>query len=54
METHPGVASKMFEALYEADINIQMISTSEIKISVLIDMDDADKAVQVVHDAFIK
>lgn len=54
METHPGVASKMFEALYEADINIQMISTSEIKISVLINMDDADKAVQVVHDAFIK
>ena len=43
METHPGVASKMFEALYEADINIQMISTSEIKISVLINMDDADK-----------
>lgn len=54
METHPGVASKMFEALYEADINIQMISTSEIKISVLINIDDADKAVQVVHDAFIK
>ncbi len=54
METHPGVAAKMFEALYEADINIQMISTSEIKISVLINIDDADKAVQVVHDAFIK
>ncbi len=54
METHPGVAARMFEALYEADINIQMISTSEIKISVLIDLDDADKAVQVVHDAFIK
>ena len=50
----PGGAGRMFEALYEADINRQMIATSEIKISVLIDLDDADKAVQVVHDAFIK
>ena len=53
METHPGVASKMFEALYDADINIQMISTSEIKISVLIDVNDAERAVTSVHDAFI-
>lgn len=53
METHPGTASKMFGALYEADINIQMIATSEIKISVLIDAKDADRAVEVVHDAFI-
>lgn len=53
METHPGVAAKMFEALFENDINIQMISTSEIKISVLIDIKDADKAVEAVHDAFI-
>ena len=53
MESHPGIAAKMFEALYDADINIQMISTSEIKISVIIDSDKADKAVQVVHDAFI-
>ncbi len=53
METHPGVAAKMFEALFEADINIQMISTSEIKISVLIDKKDADKAVAAVHDAFL-
>ena len=53
MESHPGVASKMFEALYDADINIQMIATSEIKISVLIDQKYADKAVKVVHDAFI-
>ncbi len=52
METHPGTASKMFEALYEKDINIQMISTSEIKISVLIDLADADKAVSAVHKAF--
>ncbi len=53
METHPGVAAKMFEALFEADINIQMISTSEIKISVLIDKKDADEAVTAVHDAFM-
>ena len=53
METHPGVASKMFEALYDANINIQMISTSEIKISVLIDVNEAERAVNAVHDAFI-
>ncbi len=54
METHPGVASKMFEALYDADINIHMISTSEIKVSVLIDVEEADRAVNAVHDAFIR
>jgi aspartate kinase len=53
METHPGVAATMFQALFEADINIQMISTSEIKISVLIDIEDADEAVRVIHNAFI-
>lgn len=53
METHPGTASKMFEALYEIDVNIQMISTSEIKISVLIDEKDADRAVSAVHKAFL-
>jgi len=52
MESHPGIASKMFEALYDAGINIDMISTSEIKISVLIDAKYADRAVTVVHDAF--
>ncbi len=52
METHPGTASTMFEALFNADINIQMISTSEIKISVLIDKKDADRAVSAVHEAF--
>ena len=52
METHPGTASKMFEALYGADINIQMISTSEIKISVLIEQAQADRAVAAVHRAF--
>ena len=54
METHPGVAAKMFEALYDSGINIQMIATSEIKVSVLIKAEDADKAVQAVHAAFIK
>ncbi len=52
MESHPGVASKMFEALFNNDINIQMIATSEIKISVLIDKKDTDRAVQAVHDMF--
>ena len=52
METHPGVASKMFEALYGEDINILMIATSEIKISVLIAEEEADKAVSAVHAAF--
>ncbi|MEG1069588.1 MAG: aspartate kinase [Ruthenibacterium sp.] len=53
MQSHSGVASKMFETLYDANINIQMISTSEIKISVLIDKQDADKAVNAIHDAFV-
>lgn len=52
MESHPGVASRMFEALFAANINIQMISTSEIKISVLIDCADADKAVSIIHKRF--
>lgn len=52
MESHPGTASKMFEALYERDINIDMIATSEIKISVLINLDDADRAVSAIHKAF--
>ena len=53
MESHPGVASTMFEALYSQNINIQMISTSEIKISVIIAENEADRAVRAVHDAFI-
>ena len=52
METHAGVASKMFEALGEANINIQMIATSEIKISVLIAESEANKAVAAIHRAF--
>lgn len=53
MQSYSGVASTMFEALYENNINIRMISTSEIKISVLIDKADADKAVNAIHSAFI-
>ena len=52
MESHAGVATKMFEALYDAQINIRMISTSEIKVSVLIDEADADKAVKAIHEKF--
>ena len=52
MESHAGVATKMFEALFDAQINIQMISTSEIKVSVLIDEDDADNAVKAIHEKF--
>ncbi len=48
----PGMASKMFEALYDAGINIRMISTSEIKISVLVDENCAKKAMTAVHDKF--
>ncbi len=54
MESHPGVASDMFEALYSSNINIRMISTSEIKISVLVDVEDADRAVKAVHDKFFE
>ena len=52
MVNNPGVASTMFEALYDADINIHMISTSEIKVSVLINKKNADRAVSVIHDKF--
>ena len=54
MINNPGVASLMFEALYNAGINIHMISTSEIKVSVLVDKCDADNAVQVIHDRFFE
>ena len=50
MQSHSGVASKMFEAMSNNNINIKMISTSEIKISCIIDRDDADKAVSAIHD----
>ncbi len=53
MRSNPGVASKMFEALHDSGINTSMISTSEIKVSVLIPREDSKKALKVVHDAFI-
>ncbi len=52
MVNNPGVASKMFEALYDANINIHMISTSEIKVSVLVNSKNADAAVRAIHDKF--
>ncbi len=52
MVNNPGVAARMFEALFNAGININMISTSEIKVSVLVHIDDADRAVRVIHDRF--
>ncbi len=52
MRSHPGVAAKMFDTLAHTGINIDMISTSEIKISVIIALKDADKAARAVHDAF--
>lgn len=53
MVNNPGVAAKMFEALSDEGINIRMISTSEIKVSVLIDQKDAERAVAAIHDKFI-
>ncbi len=52
MVDNAGVAAKMFGALYDADINIHMISTSEIKVSVLLDESVAALAVQAIHDKF--
>ncbi len=52
MRSHSGVAAKMFTTLAEHGINIQMITTSEIKISIAIDLEKADEAVRVLHDAF--
>ena len=52
MMSTPGVATKMFEALYDANINIQMINTSEIRVSVFIDEEDVNAAMRAVHDKF--
>ena len=52
MRSHTGVAAKLFEALANAGVNIQLVSTSEIKISVGIDPEDAEKATRIVHDTF--
>ena len=52
MRSHTGVAAALFQALAEAGINIQMISTSEIKISVIVDESEGARAMQAAHDAF--
>ena len=52
MMSNPGVAAKMFECLYNEHINIKMISTSEIRVTVLIDAKDADRAANAIHDSF--
>jgi aspartate kinase len=53
MRSHSGVAARMFEALAQAGVNIDMISTSEIKISVVLDLAKGDQAVKAVHAAFL-
>ncbi|WP_055480317.1 aspartate kinase [Sphaerimonospora mesophila] len=52
MRSHPGVTAKFFGALADAGVNIEMISTSEIRISVIVDLDDVDTAVAAAHRAF--
>lgn len=52
MQSNAGVAAKMFEALYDANINIRMISTSEIRVTVLIDDINTDRAMNAIHDKF--
>lgn len=52
MASNPGVATKMFEALFDAGINIHMITTSEIKVSVLVNEKKAEQAVQAIHEKF--
>lgn len=54
MRSHAGVASRMFETLAGEEINVQMISTSEIKISVVVDEQSRERAVRALHDAFIQ
>ncbi|MDP7586220.1 MAG: ACT domain-containing protein, partial [Verrucomicrobiota bacterium] len=53
MRSHSGIAAKVFEVLAAAGVNIQMISTSEIKISVVIAIEKAEEATRAVHDAFL-
>jgi len=52
MRAHAGIASKMFQALADKEINILMITTSEIKISVVIKRDSMKNAIVCLHDAF--
>jgi aspartate kinase len=52
MRSHPGVSATFFKALADAGVNIEMISTSEIRISVVVDQDEVDHAVTATHQAF--
>lgn len=52
LKDHAGMAARMFEALYKADVNIRMISTSEIRVTVIVEEDDMEKAMNAAHDAF--
>ena len=52
MQSNAGVAAKMFEALYDANINIRMISTSEIRVTVLINEKNTERAMNAIHDKF--
>ena len=54
MTNRTGIAAKMFEALYEQNINMHLISTSEIKVTVLVNQDEADNAVKAIHNKFFK
>ena len=53
MRDHAGVATKMFNVLAEKGINIQLINTSEIKVSVVIEEGEAQRAVDALHEAFV-
>ncbi len=53
LQSASGVATEMFRVLYENDINVKLINTSDIKISVIIDKRSRDKAVHGIHEAFI-
>ena len=53
MKSHTGVAGKMFETLAREEVNIEMISTSEIKVSVIIDLAKGEQAMKAVHEAFL-
>ncbi len=52
MMTNPGVAAKMFEALYDENINIKLIATSEIRVTVIVDLKDVERAANAVHEKF--
>ena len=52
MVSNAGVAARMFEAMYDANVNIRMISTSEIKVTVIIDEKNLERAMNAAHEAF--